>query len=35
VGQVLDIRTDLSGDTAATCNALSTTLSIGGVALLL
>jgi len=35
VGQVLDIRTDLSGDTAVTCDALSTTLSIGGVALLL
>lgn len=31
VGQVLDINDDLSGDATASCNALSITLTVGGV----
>jgi hypothetical protein len=31
-GQVLDINQDLSGDTANSCDAVSTTMTIGGVA---
>jgi hypothetical protein len=32
VSQVLDINDDVSGNTSAGCNALSMTLTIGGVA---
>ncbi len=31
VGQVLDINDDLSGDIDTACNALSVTLTVGGV----
>jgi hypothetical protein len=33
VAQVLDINDDLSGDTSASCNALSLTLEVGGIAI--